>query len=309
MTSVAPPARILITGATGQIGWELQRSLQPLGQIMALDRQQCNLSTPERLPKILNDLRPTMIVNAAAYTAVDKAEDEEAVATIINATAVGVMAEWARTHHCALVHYSTDYVFDGSQSTPYREHDPPQPLNAYGRSKLAGEQIAQQIGGQLLILRTSWVYAARGHNFVRTMLRLAHEKEEIRVVNDQTGAPTWARHIADSTAHLLRLPPDSWPTVLHLSAQGKTDWHEFATTIVHEWKKHTALSNIRLQKIVAISSAEYAAQAARPRYSLLDCRLLDNIAHLRLPDWRDSLALCVQEIAESSMLTPLIRQG
>ncbi|HKV55968.1 MAG TPA: dTDP-4-dehydrorhamnose reductase, partial [Candidatus Binataceae bacterium] len=196
--------KLLVTGANGQVGWELRRSLLPLGEVVALDRNACDLSRPQELIRIIRGVRPDVIVNAAAYTAVDKAEEEEALATEINGAAAGVIADEARKLGALLIHYSTDYVFDGAKTDAYTEDDPPHPINAYGRSKLAGERAIEQCGGRYLILRTSWVYAARGHNFLRTILRLARERDELRIVADQIGAPTWASDIASVTAAIAQ---------------------------------------------------------------------------------------------------------
>ena len=195
--------RLLVTGANGQVGWELDRSLAALGNVIALDRWQCDLSRPERLPKLIRNLKPDVIVNAAAYTAVDDAEREEQLATTVNGTAVDVMAQEARRTGALLVHYSTDYVFDGLKDAPYEEEDPPHPVNAYGRSKLAGEIAVQQAGGTFLILRTSWVYSSRGRNFLRTILQLMRGREELRIVADQLGAPTSAAQIAQATVAVI----------------------------------------------------------------------------------------------------------
>ena len=295
--------RILLTGANGQVGWELARSLMPLGEVVALNRQQCDLSQPQTLAGVIDALKPQIIVNAAAYTTVDKAEDEEALATRINGTAVGVLAEQARKHRALLVHYSTDYVFDGSKPTPYSEADQPNPLNAYGRSKLAGEQAIAQIGGDALILRTTWVYAARGQNFLRTISRLAQQRlqtekpEALRIVNDQTGAPTWARNLADVTAHLIVAaqgrrqssneastnefsvsPLNPSPQrleveLLHLSAQGTATWYDFAQTFLRAQQINLPL--------LPISSADYPSKTQRPKNSLLSTERLQQ--HWGLP--------------------------
>ncbi|HRP98257.1 MAG TPA: dTDP-4-dehydrorhamnose reductase, partial [Rhodocyclaceae bacterium] len=195
--------RLMVTGATGQVGFELARSLMPLGEVVALDRRACDLAQPLSLAAVVTRVAPDVIVNAAAYTAVDRAEAEEALATTINAEAPAVLAGAARAAGALLVHYSTDYVFDGAKAGAWREDDAVAPLNAYGRSKLAGERAIAASGCDHLILRTSWVYAARGANFVRTMLRLGAERERLAVVADQLGAPTWARNIADATAHVV----------------------------------------------------------------------------------------------------------
>ena len=195
--------KLLVTGANGQVGWELRRALSPLGEVVALDRKACDLSHPQELPRMIGEVKPDIIVNAAAYTAVAQAEEQEPLATMVNSTAVGILAETARKRGSLFIHYSTDYVFDGTKNTPYNEDDTPHPLNAYGRSKLSGERAIAQCGGAYLILRTSWVYAARRRNFLRMIMERARHGEALRVVNDQVGAPTWAREIAGATASIV----------------------------------------------------------------------------------------------------------
>ena len=291
--------RLLVIGANGQIGWELTRSLLPLGEVIALDRERCDLTRPEKLPEIIRDARPDVLVNAAGYTAVDKAEDDERMATLVNGTAAGVMAQEARRLGALMVHYSTDYVFDGTKDGAYVEHDPPHPLNAYGRSKLAGEAAVREAAGDHLILRTSWVYAARGHNFLNTILRLAREREELRVVADQVGAPTWARNIADATAEVIRCAqrerhrPQFKSELLHMSAAGATSWHGFAQAIVN--KAHAAGVLGSLPVIRAISSAEHPAAAVRPKSSRLCGDRLRERFGVALPDWTDGLAACLAD--------------
>jgi dTDP-4-dehydrorhamnose reductase len=292
--------RLLVIGANGQIGWELTRSLMPLGEVIAMDRKGCDLSRPDGVPEIIRDAMPNVLINAAGYTAVDKAEDDEKLATLVNATAVGVMAEAARKIGALFVHYSTDYVFDGAKEDAYTEDDPPGPLNAYGRSKLAGEVAVREAGGDYLILRTSWVYAARGHNFLKTILRLARERDELRIVDDQIGAPTWARDIADATTLIIR---DALRErggrhfrsgILHMAAAGATSWHGFAQAIV-ERQSHLLRGRPDLASIRAIASEEYAAPAIRPRNSRLSCDRLRERFGLALPDWRLGLALCMAD--------------
>ena len=234
--------KILIIGRNGQVGWELHRSLQSHGEIIAAGHALFELSDPESLRAPLRELRPDIIVNAAAYTAVDQAEKEEALATRINGESVKVLAEEAERLNALLVHYSTDYVFDGSKPEPYTEADPTNPRNAYARSKLAGEAALQSSKAAWLCIRTSWVYAARGRNFLRTMLRLAAEREHLRIVDDQIGAPTSARLIADATVHMIRRAQrirragEPFPSAIyHLTAQGSTSWHGFASRIVEPW--------------------------------------------------------------------------
>ena len=230
MTRVLWP-RILLTGKNGQVGWELQRTLAPLGEVVVLDRRQLDLSDPDQIRERVREISPDLIVNAAAYTAVDRAEAEPEPAMAVNGTAPGLLAEEAKRIGAAIIHYSTDYVFDGAKTTPYTEEDAPNPLNVYGRTKLAGEQAVQAAGVPHLILRTSWVYGMRGKNFLLTILRLAREREELKIVDDQIGAPTWSRTIAEATAQILT--SGAWPVsgasgIYHLTASGSTSWYGFA---------------------------------------------------------------------------------
>ncbi len=232
MAFLERPLRLLVTGCDGQVGWELQRALPPLGQVTAVGRNQMDLSSADSIRACIRAVQPHLIVNAAAYTAVDKAESEPALAQSINADAVAILAEEARKIGAAILHYSTDYVFDGSKSTPYLESDPANPLSVYGKTKLAGEQALAHAEIPYLVLRTSWVYGARGKNFLRTILKLAAEKPELRIVADQTGAPTSSSEIADATASLIQ----RWHVqnqaehsgIYHLVAAGETTWHGFA---------------------------------------------------------------------------------
>jgi dTDP-4-dehydrorhamnose reductase len=296
--------RLLVTGANGQIGWELRRSLAALGDVTALDRGRCDLSRLESLPVIVRDAKPDVIVNAAAYTAVDKAEREENLATIINGSAAGVLAEEARNAGALLVHYSTDYVFDGEKRTPYSEDDRPHPINAYGRSKLAGETAVRQAGNAYVILRTSWIYAARGHNFVGTVLRLASERSELRIVDDQVGAPTSARDIADATAAVVRTACEGRgegtfaASIFHLTAAGATSWHGFAAAILDEAGRHGLLK--RKPQLTPIASGDFPTAAARPRNSQLSNERIKQRFGITLPDWRQPLAACIAEIASRS---------
>jgi dTDP-4-dehydrorhamnose reductase len=290
--------RLLVIGADGQIGWELARSLMPLGDVIAMDRRDCD-------PGIILDAMPDVLINAAGYTAVDNAEDDETLATLVNGTAVGVMAEAAHRIGALFVHYSTDYVFDGTKDDAYVEDDAPCPLNAYGRSKLAGEIAVRETGGDHLILRTSWVYAARGRNFLKTILRLARERDELRVVADQIGAPTWARDIADATARIIRSAcrersaRQFQPGTLHMAAAGATSWHGFAQAIVAQGL-HLPQTRPHPPVIRAIASRDYPSPAARPKNSRLCCDRLRERFDLALPDWRQGLALC---LADPHLLT------
>jgi len=295
--------RILVTGANGQVGWELQRSLQPLGQVIALDRAQLDLADPAAIRGAIREANPAIIVNAAAYTAVDKAETEAELAMRINGIAPGIMAEEAARAGALLVHYSTDYVFDGTRKTPYREGDAPNPASSYGRSKLAGEKAVRASGARHLVLRTSWVYSARGSNFVRTMLRLARERSELRVVNDQVGAPTWARSIADLTGRILEVycgNPDrreEFGGLYHLTARGAVSWFEFAEAIFARAKAMNA--QFKAPKLVPIPTSEYPLPARRPANSRLSTAKLAKAFGITPPRWDVALRECMQEIRET----------
>lgn len=293
--------RLMVTGATGQVGFELARSLMPLGEVVALDRRACDLAQPLSLAALVARVAPDVIVNAAAYTAVDRAEAEEALATTINAEAPAVLAGAARAAGALLVHYSTDYVFDGAKAGAWREDDAVAPLNAYGRSKLAGERAIAASGCDHLILRTSWVYAARGANFVRTMLRLGAERERLAVVADQLGAPTWARNIADATAHVVaaaqreRAAVAFAPAVLHLASRGETSWHGFAEAIFEALRQRPGFA-LKVGAVEPIPTSAYPTPAARPLNSRLDCGRLAARYGVRMPHWRDALARCLEEL-------------
>lgn len=282
--------RILLTGIGGQVGWELARSLQPLGEVVALDRAGFDLAAPDRMRGVLRELRPALIVNPAAHTAVDKAESEVALATAINATAPGILAEEAKRLDALLVHYSTDYVFDGGKPTPYVEADPTCPINTYGQTKLAGEEAIRASGCRHLILRTSWVYGMRGANFLRTMLRLAQERDELRVVADQIGAPTWSRMIAETTALMLARHRDQ-AGIYHFVAGGEISWHGFAEAIVAQGHALGLLE--KMPSVHRITSADFPTPARRPANSRLDCGRLREDFGLSQPDWRTQLELCL----------------
>ncbi len=293
--------KILVTGCNGQVGWELARTLLPLGEVVAANRQQLDLADPDRLRAGIRRIAPDVIVNAAAYTAVDKAEQEPELAQAINAAAPEVMANELKAGSGLLVHYSTDYVFDGTLDRPYHESDAANPANSYGRSKLAGEQAISRCGADYLILRTSWVYASRGQNFMKTMLRLAAEREQLRIVADQTGAPTWARLIAETTAHVvkqaLREKQDGEfaSDLYHLTAGGSTSWHGFAEAIV-ELARELEVAPVKTRQIEPIATAEYPLPAKRPSNSCLATAKLERKYALKMPHWRDALALCMEEL-------------
>ncbi|MER2625463.1 MAG: dTDP-4-dehydrorhamnose reductase [Accumulibacter sp.] len=293
---------ILLFGKGGQVGWELQRSLAPLGRIVALDWQPegrlCGDFTDlAGLAACVRAVAPDVVVNAAAHTAVDQAESEPERARTINALAPAVLAAEATRLNAWLVHYSTDYVFDGSGDTAWREGDATGPLGVYGRTKLAGEQA---VAGhdRHLIFRTSWVFAARGNNFARTMLRLANEREQIKVVADQIGAPTGAELLADVTAHAIRRvrqQPDL-AGLYHLVAAGETSWHGYARHVIERARQAGQVIRVAPDAIVAVPSSAYPAPAPRPLNSRLDTRKLQTAFDLRLPDWQDGVDRMLEEI-------------
>lgn len=295
--------RILLIGRTGQVAWELERTLGVLGDLTAVDRARLDLSDPDAIRRTIRCVRPEVIVNAAAYTHVDGAEDDAAAAFVINASAPDAMAQEARRLGATLIHYSTDYVFDGSKADAYVEDDPTAPLNAYGRSKLAGELAIRASGAAHLILRTSWVYASRGKNFLRTILRLAAERDVLRVVDDQFGAPTWARFIAEATAAMLwRIRFDASARaraergeIVHLAGGGSTTWCGFASRAV---ELYAAGNGGKLASVEPIPASAYPTKAARPRNSRLDLDRLECEWGIAAPAWEESLALCIQELAE-----------
>jgi dTDP-4-dehydrorhamnose reductase len=288
--------KILLTGSAGQLGRELKRSLACLGEVVACDRRQLDLADAEGLRAILRTIAPTVIINAAAYTAVDKAEAEPAAADAINAVAPGILAEEAKRLGALLIHYSTDYVFDGTKPAAYTEDDTPAPLSAYGRSKLGGEQAIAASGARHLIFRTSWVFGLHGANFMKTMLRLGRRScetgDELRVVGDQIGAPTWTRHLADVAALLLarRELPDG---LYHLTAAGETSWHGYAEAIFVEARRAGLLDKSPV--VHRITSADYPLPAARPANSRLDCSCFHRDFKLALPDWRTGLIDCLAD--------------
>lgn len=287
--------RVLILGRTGQVGWELRRCFAPLAEVVAVDYPEINLTDAAALRALVAATRPRVVINAAAYTAVDKAELEPELCQAINGIAPGVLAEAAREHGALLVHYSTDYVFDGRQTRPYVETDEADPAGVYGATKLAGDLAVQEAGGEHLIFRLCWVYGTRGNNFLRTMQRLARERETLRVVNDQVGCPTWSRLIAQATTQavtqVLASPvPEDFSGVYHLAAGGATSWHGFAARIVAALPE----ADRKCRVVQPISTAEYPTPAQRPAYSVLDCTKLERVFGLRLPDWAAVLDLVLE---------------
>ena len=296
--------RILLLGANGQVGSELRRALVPHGELIPATRDgqltdgapclRADLADASSLATALDEARADLIVNAAAYTAVDRAEDEPELADHINHKAVGEIGAWAARHGARVVHYSTDYVFDGSAMQPYREDDATAPLGVYGASKLAGEEALRASGAAHLILRTAWVHAARGHNFLCTMLRLAGERDELRIVADQIGAPTPARLIADVTATAIANPAAAEGT-LHLVSRGQCSWFEFARAIVEGAADRDLIPGV--PRVLPIATADYPTRAQRPAYSVLDCTRLESVFGLQLPDWHAGLDEVLDEVA------------
>ena len=296
--------KILLTGKDGQIGWELQRTLAPLGELLAFGRNGLDLADLGTLSSTVRALRPDVIVNAAAYTAVDQAQGELNLAMRLNAEAPGILAQEAARSGALLIHISTDYVFDGRKNSPYVEDDAVNPINSYGLSKLAGETAIREAGGRHLILRTSWIYAARGKNFLRTILRLAREREELRVVSDQIGAPTWSRLVAEAIAQLVVLSHSQHsgvPGTYHLTTGGETSWHGFAHEAIAQ-ATNVAGFEARARTITPIDSSDYPLPAQRPLNSRLSNAHLETVFGLRLPDWQTALRLCLEEMAQAGPL-------
>ena len=292
--------KILLLGKNGQVGWELQRSLAPLGELLALDRRDTggDISDLLALAQVIRDVRPDVIVNAAAHTAVDKAESEPDLARRLNAEAPALMAEEAQKLGALLVHYSTDYVFDGAGTIAHKESDETGPLSVYGRTKLEGEQRIAQTGCRHLIFRTSWVYAARGGNFAKTMLRLAQEREKLSVIDDQWGAPTGADLIADISAHAIRhvLQHTADLGVYHLVASGETNWHAYASYVIERAKNLRPDLAWKVQDIAAVPTTAFPTPAARPLNSRLNTDQLQSAMKLYLPHWKRGVDRMLQEI-------------
>jgi dTDP-4-dehydrorhamnose reductase len=288
-----PRPTILLTGAGGQVGFELARSLAAHGEVIALDRAALDLADADAIVASVRQARPQLIVNAAAYTAVDRAESERDAAFSVNARAPGILAEEAKRLDAVLIHYSTDYVFDGRRTTPYDEAAPTGPLNVYGASKLEGEGAIAQTRARAVVFRTSWVYGARGSNFLLTMLRLAKERDELRVVADQHGTPNWCRTLADATtATVARGLP--WLAeragMYHLASSGSTTWHGFAQAIIGDAPR---------PRVVGIATTDYPTPARRPAYGVLSTRKFEATFGYAMPDWRDALAACRSAMTEA----------
>ncbi len=307
-----PLIRILLIGAAGQIGSELWHSLAPLGDIAATDRSTLELVDEAAIRRTIREARPNLIVNAAAYTQVDPAEAEPDLAMKVNGRAPEVMAEEARHAHAALVHYSTDYVFSGAIQRPYREDDAPDPINVYGQTKLAGEVAIVREGTPHLILRTSWVFGTRGKGFFSNIIKLAREREELKVVDDQIGTPNWSKAVAQATAQILASlsPPGDRDIVeaitkasgiYHLCAEDHVSRFGFAEEILALYRRRAearGLAPLRLKKLIAVSSAEFPSAARRPYCSVLSCEKLSRSFGVKLPPWREQLALAFEEMPE-----------
>jgi dTDP-4-dehydrorhamnose reductase len=300
--------KILLTGKTGQLGDDLQHMLPRIGDVVATDREHLDLGRPDKIRKVIREVRPAFIVNAAAYAAVDQAESDESAARAINTEAPAVLAEEAKKIGAALIHYSTDYVFDGSKNLPYNEDDQPNPINVYGMTKLAGEEGIRNSGVDHLIFRTAWLYSTRGKNFLLTILRLATQREELRIVHDQIGAPTWSREIASATVKTLeQIYTGSDGTVAwaersgtyHMTAGGKTNWHEFTEAILEEaaqtrnttawFRGATHGKELLTRRVIPIETSDYPTPARRPAYSVLSNSKFNRVFGIQLPDWRKQL--------------------
>jgi dTDP-4-dehydrorhamnose reductase len=299
--------RILVTGAGGQVGGALKRTLAPLGEVVVPGRAELDLAAADSILRMVREVRPRWVVNAGAYTAVDKAESEPELARAINAVAPGVFGEEGKKIGAAVVHFSTDYVFAGTKSAPYVETDATGPLNVYGRTKLEGEQALEKSGAAHLIFRTSWVYSATGKNFLRSILRMAREREVLRIVADQHGAPTWSEELARMTARViarvegraaggaLEVATTPLNGIYHVTGAGETTWFGFARAIVEEAQRLEP--EAKLAKVEAITTAEYPTPAARPRNSRLDCTKLEQVFGWRMPEWRESVGRVVAELS------------
>jgi dTDP-4-dehydrorhamnose reductase len=300
--------KLLLLGANGQVGWELQRSLAPLGSLLVCDRSQADLSDLDRLVNLVHSERPDVIVNAGAYTAVDKAESDTSTARRINAEAVATLAGAAKAINAWLVHYSTDYVFDGSGDQPFTEDAPTGPLSAYGQTKLEGELAIRKSNCQHLILRTSWVYATRGNNFAKTMLRLAKERDELRVIADQFGAPTSAELIADVTALILRQLTQEAQLraqvsgTYHLVASGSTTWHQYARFVIDEATRLGLELKASAERVTPISTDEYPLPAKRPANSRLCNTKLQATFGLVLPTWEYHVQRMIKELLDQRVV-------
>ncbi|HIK29154.1 MAG: dTDP-4-dehydrorhamnose reductase [Oscillatoriaceae bacterium SKW80] len=288
--------RILITGSNGQLGWELQRTLAPVENVIAVSRARLDLSQPASITQVVQEVKPNIIINAAAYTAVDKAESEPSVAYAVNATGVGVLAEIAQQLAIPLIHISTDYVFDGKNNLPYLETDATNPLGVYGKSKLAGEEAIRKVGGNFIIIRTAWLYGVGGKsNFVKTMLRLGSEREEVRVVTDQVGSPTWTGDLAAALAQLIANISPKLEGTYHYTNSGVASWYDFAVAVFEE--AQLLGFPLKVKRVVPITTAQYPTPARRPAYSVLSCAKITAALGTYPPHWRQALRKMLQELS------------
>lgn len=296
-------SRILITGINGQLGFELRRSLAMLGECICLDRQQLDLSRPADIAAVLDRYQPNIIVNPAAYTAVDKAESDAELAHAVNAAAPAAMAQWAAQHQALLLHYSTDYVFDGKQANAYIEDDAANPQSVYGLSKWQGEQAIRASGAAHIILRTSWVVGAHGNNFLKTIMRMAREHDSLNVVADQVGAPTPAALIADVSAHIIKQWQNHQDKALlgtyHLASSGSTSWHGYAHYLLQLAERQGQELKLTPATLRAIPTSAYATAASRPSNSRLNCSKITQTFGLTLPDWQDGVSHVFTQIFNS----------
>jgi len=292
--------KILLIGRNGQVGWELRRSLSLLGTVISADQPEFDLAQPDKIRDIVRLHKPQLVINAAAYTAVDKAEADYQLAKTINGIAPGILAEETKRIGATLIHYSTDYVFDGDKGSPYTEEDSPNPINSYGETKLMGDRAIQEVDGAYLIFRTSWVYGRRGANFVRTILRLLADRDEISIVDDQIGSPTWCRIIAETTAQIMAslqkgdgaFDLDGRGGLYNLTAHGWTSWYGFACQIADHARDAHLIPKVG--NIKPIPSTEYPTPAQRPTYGVLDNRKLANTFGMLTPTWEEQLKLCLE---------------
>ncbi|MBN1378986.1 MAG: dTDP-4-dehydrorhamnose reductase [Gammaproteobacteria bacterium] len=297
--------RILLVGKNGQIGWELQRTLSALGELIATDRQSLDLANVDMIRKVVNDIKPQLIVNASAYTAVDQAESEFEAAMTVNAIAPGILADEAKKIGAALIHYSTDYVFDGKKASPYHEEDICSPLNIYGESKKAGEIAIQNSGCVYIVLRTSWIYGNRGKNFLKSIVNLSKQKHELKIVDDQIGSPTWCRSVAEYSTQIIKsylrrsfflgkMEKDAG--IYHISATNHVSWYGFAERILKEYSRN---SGCALAKLVPITTSEYPLPAKRPKYTVLSNDKINKVFGIKMPAWEDMLTMCLSEMYQT----------
>lgn len=294
-------AKILLVGENGQVGWELKRCLSSFGNLTSINRNVMDLTKPENIRDVVRSIKPTLIVNAAAYTNVNGAEDEPDIAHAVNAVAPGIIAEEAMRIRAGIIHYSTDYVYDGAKNLPYTEEDDANPLSVYGKTKWKGDLAIQASGIPYLIFRTSWVYGARGKNFMLTILRLSGEREEITIVDDQIGTPTWSRMLAEMTAQIISRGISDLPAYLkehegiyNMTADGKTSWYGFAREIIQKKRSKT---NRKLKRLVPVTTEDYPAKAPRPAFSVLDNTKLKSTFGLPIPAWEECLDMALEEVA------------